>query len=165
MNADCQPVITRITTNRRRCNTHIVAGDCRQCPDHHNYWCGHRDTNIRGDICAQFAEESPSRQQGHRRRSDRPAQRCLQGELALWDPPLRKSPPPTISQNPHSPTIFEQLMYVLFSRWTLSSQGGNLEKPRWQHTDIKTKSSEDLVEDERDPDVIPSQYGKIINSP
>jgi len=39
-----------------------------------------------------------------------------------------------------------------------------LEKPRWQHTDIKTKSSEDLVEDERDPDVIPSQYGKIINS-
>ncbi|EDW51787.1 GM14610 [Drosophila sechellia] len=37
-------------------------------------------------------------------------------------------------------------------------KGGNLEKPRWQHTDIKTKSSEDLVEDERDPDVIPSQY-------
>ncbi|KAH8306629.1 hypothetical protein KR044_001136, partial [Drosophila immigrans] len=37
-------------------------------------------------------------------------------------------------------------------------QSGNLEKPRWQHTDIKTKSSEDLVEDERDPDVIPSQY-------
>lgn len=39
-------------------------------------------------------------------------------------------------------------------------QSNNLEKPRWQHTDIKTKSSEDLVEDERDPDVIPSQYGK-----
>lgn len=39
-------------------------------------------------------------------------------------------------------------------------QSGNLEKPRWQHTDIKTKSSEDLMEDERDPDVIPSQYGK-----
>ncbi|KAH8375745.1 hypothetical protein KR093_008833, partial [Drosophila rubida] len=37
-------------------------------------------------------------------------------------------------------------------------KSGNLEKPRWQHTDIKTKSSEDLVEDERDPDVIPSQY-------
>ncbi|XP_030377819.1 uncharacterized protein LOC115626578 [Scaptodrosophila lebanonensis] len=37
-------------------------------------------------------------------------------------------------------------------------KNANLEKPRWQHTDIKTKSSEDLVEDERDPDVIPSQY-------
>ncbi|XP_060659541.1 uncharacterized protein LOC132793557 isoform X2 [Drosophila nasuta] len=37
-------------------------------------------------------------------------------------------------------------------------KSGNLEKPRWQHTDIKTKSSEDLVDDERDPDVIPSQY-------
>ncbi|TDG44918.1 hypothetical protein AWZ03_008649 [Drosophila navojoa] len=38
-------------------------------------------------------------------------------------------------------------------------KSNNLEKPRWQHTDIKTtKSSEDLVEDERDPDVIPSQY-------
>ncbi|XP_017493193.1 PREDICTED: neural cell adhesion molecule 1-A isoform X2 [Rhagoletis zephyria] len=39
-----------------------------------------------------------------------------------------------------------------------------MEKPRWQHTDIKTKSSEDLVEDERDPDVIPSQYVTAGNS-
>ncbi|XP_055848345.1 uncharacterized protein LOC129913608 isoform X2 [Episyrphus balteatus] len=38
-------------------------------------------------------------------------------------------------------------------------KSGNLEKPRWQHTDIKTKSSsDDLIEDERDPDVIPSQF-------
>ncbi|XP_050319373.1 neural cell adhesion molecule 1-B isoform X3 [Bactrocera neohumeralis] len=41
---------------------------------------------------------------------------------------------------------------------------GGMEKPRWQHTDIKTKSSEDLVEDERDPDVIPSQYVTAGNS-
>ncbi|XP_067625215.1 uncharacterized protein side-II [Eurosta solidaginis] len=41
---------------------------------------------------------------------------------------------------------------------------GGIEKPRWQHTDIKTKSSEDLVEDERDPDVIPSQYVTAGNS-
>lgn len=40
--------------------------------------------------------------------------------------------------------------------------GSSLEKPRWQHTDIQSKSSEDLVEDERDPDVIPSQYGKLL---
>ncbi|XP_037957726.1 neural cell adhesion molecule 1-A [Teleopsis dalmanni] len=40
-------------------------------------------------------------------------------------------------------------------------KNGNLEKPRWQHTDLKTKSSEDLVEDERDPDVIPSKYGNV----
>ncbi|CAD7086100.1 unnamed protein product [Hermetia illucens] len=38
-------------------------------------------------------------------------------------------------------------------------KGGNMEKPRWQHTDIKTKSStDDIIEDERDPDVIPSQF-------
>lgn len=58
-------------------------------------------------------------------------------------------------------------------------QKNNNQKPRWQHIgsgsipnrdDIdsemnKTKSSsilEQTIEDERDPDVIPSQYGKII---
>ncbi|KAM7350992.1 sidestep II transmembrane protein isoform 1-T2 [Cochliomyia hominivorax] len=41
---------------------------------------------------------------------------------------------------------------------------GGIEKPRWQHTDIKSKSSEDLVEDERDPDVIPSQYVGSVGS-
>jgi len=105
MNDDCQPVITWITTNRRRCNTDIVAGDCRQCPDHHNYWCGHRDTNIRGDICAQFAAKSSSWQQGHRRRSNRPAQRCLQGMFCSYgrDLPLCTYHSPfTI---PHSPAI------------------------------------------------------------
>lgn len=44
----------------------------------------------------------------------------------------------------------------------LLKSGSSLEKPRWQHTDIQSKSSEDLVEDERDPDVIPSQYGKLL---
>ncbi|KAL9931118.1 sidestep II transmembrane protein isoform 2-T3 [Glossina fuscipes fuscipes] len=42
--------------------------------------------------------------------------------------------------------------------------GVGIEKPRWQHTDIKSKSSEDLVEDERDPDVIPSQYVGSVGS-
>jgi hypothetical protein len=34
--------------------------------------------------------------------------------------------------------------------------------PRWQHSDIKikdTKANTDFLEDERDPDVIPAQYG------
>uniref|UniRef100_A0A1I8PYM0 Ig-like domain-containing protein n=1 Tax=Stomoxys calcitrans TaxID=35570 RepID=A0A1I8PYM0_STOCA len=43
-------------------------------------------------------------------------------------------------------------------------KGTGMDKPRWQHTDIKSKSSEDLVEDERDPDVIPSQYVGSVGS-
>ncbi|XP_075150849.1 sidestep II transmembrane protein [Haematobia irritans] len=43
-------------------------------------------------------------------------------------------------------------------------KGSGMDKPRWQHTDIKSKSSEDLVEDERDPDVIPSQYVGSVGS-
>jgi hypothetical protein len=34
--------------------------------------------------------------------------------------------------------------------------------PRWQHSDIKIKdikTNTDFLEDERDPDVIPAQYG------
>lgn len=40
---------------------------------------------------------------------------------------------------------------------------GSVQKSRWQHTseiNNKTKSIIDVVEDERDPDVIPSQYCK-----
>ncbi|XP_055381972.1 uncharacterized protein LOC129612415 [Condylostylus longicornis] len=46
-----------------------------------------------------------------------------------------------------------------------SFKSGNLDKPRWQHTDIKTKSvADEIVEDERDPDVIPQYVGAGITS-
>ena len=35
--------------------------------------------------------------------------------------------------------------------------------PRWQHSENKSKelkTTTDIIEDERDPDVIPAQYGK-----
>lgn len=87
MTDDCQPVITTITddnnnndNNRRRCDANIVPGDCWQRSDHHNYWGGHRDTNISGNIRAQFATQPATWQQGDISGRCRPSGRCLQGE-------------------------------------------------------------------------------------
>jgi hypothetical protein len=33
---------------------------------------------------------------------------------------------------------------------------------KWQGTQLNTKLSSDPVEDEKDPDVIPSQYGEYV---
>ncbi len=38
--------------------------------------------------------------------------------------------------------------------------------PRWQYNDAKrskeNKTGSEVIEDERDPDVIPAQYGKLV---
>ncbi|KAL5282152.1 hypothetical protein ACFFRR_005408 [Megaselia abdita] len=50
---------------------------------------------------------------------------------------------------------------IMQSNESVRKTTSQIEKPRWQHTESHKISVEDVIDDERDPDVIPSHYAVI----